>query len=317
MVKECTYTAHRAFQAMGTECSIVVLGSANDGAVTEAFADLARQRVELLESLWSRFRPESELSRLNARAGQGDVVVSHETWVLAEAMVTAWQQTAGAFDPSVLHAVQALGYDRDFAEVIAESSIHGSIVDVPGMDQVLLGPNTVSLPIGVGLDPGAIGKGLAADIVVEEIYGAGALGVLVDLGGDIALAGAPGQDEEWRVGVVDERPASAVTGFDCQIRLSADVAHAGVATSTSLKRRWGNSRHHVINPATGSSAEEQLVQVTISGPHAWECEVWATAVLVQPSLLPRIPSRMACLALSHDTTMRDDFVFAANPKKVA
>ena len=316
-MEECTYTARRDFRAMGTDCSIVVFGSASDGAGTEALADLARQRVELLESLWSRFRPESELSRLNARAGQGDVVVSLETRVLVEAMVTAWQQTGGAFDPSVLHAMRALGYDRDFAEVIAESSIEGCTADVPGMDRVLLGPNTVSLPVGVGLDPGAIGKGLASDMVVEEIYGAGALGVLVDLGGDIALAGVPGPAEEWCVGVTDERRLNTVAAFGCQVRIPAEVGHAGVATSTSLKRRWGNSRHHVIDPATGSSAKEQLVHVTIAGPRAWECEVWATAVLVQPSLLPQVPSQLACLALTHHTTVRDDFAFADNPKKVA
>jgi thiamine biosynthesis lipoprotein len=292
---------------MGTDCSIVVFGSASDRAGTEALADLARHRVELLESLWSRFRPESELSRLNARAGQGDVVVSHETRVLVEAMVTAWRQTGGAFDPSVLHTMRALGYDRDFAEVIAESSIQGCTADVPGMDRVLLGLGSVSLPAGVGLDPGAIGKGLAADMVVEEIYGAGALGVLVDLGGDIALAGVPGAADG----------PNTVAGSGCQVRIPAEVGHAGVATSTSLKRRWGNSRHHVIDPATGSSAQEQLVQVTIAGPRAWECEVWATAVLVQPSLLPRVPSQLACLALSHHTTVRDDFAFADNPKKVA
>ena len=316
-MEECTYTARRNFRAMGTDCSIVVFGSASDEAVTEVLADLARQRVDVLESLWSRFLPESELSRLNARAGHGDVVVSHETRVLVEAMVTAWQQTGGAFDPSVLLAMRELGYDRDFAEVIAESSIQGCSADVPGMDRVLLGPNTVLLPVGVGLDPGAIGKGLAADMVVQEIYGAGALGVLVDLGGDIALAGVPGLDEEWCVGVTDERRSNTVAGFGCQVRFPVEVGHAGVATSTSLKRRWGNSRHHAIDPATGSSAKEQLVQVTISGPRGWECEVWATAVLVQPSLLPRVPSQFACLALSHHTTVRDDFAFADNPKKVA
>jgi thiamine biosynthesis lipoprotein len=289
--------ARRDFQAMGTTCSVLVYAAAGHAG---SLARLGRLRVQLLEGVWSRFRDESELSRLNSLAGTGPVIVSPDTYALVSAMRAAWQATAGAFDPTVLAAMRAQGYDRDFADVIVEQCLDVVASPAPGMQGVKIGENTVSLPAGVGLDPGAIGKGLAADIVVEELRAAGAHGVLVDLGGDMAFAGTPGADQEWRIGVVDERARLRRTGGsdrDQWLDFPAGIAHAGVATSTSLTRRWADARHHVLDPGTGSSTDERLVQATVTGPRAWECEAWATAVLVRPELVPSIPEEMTCLAL--------------------
>lgn len=289
--------ARRDFRAMGTTCSVLVYAPAGQA---DALAGLGRVRVELLEGAWSRFRDDSELSRLNSRAGTGPVIVSSDTHALVSAMRAAWEATDGAFDPTVLAAMRAQGYDRDFAEVIVEHCFDVVASPTPGMHGIQIGENTVSLPPGVGLDPGAIGKGLASDIVVEELRGAGAHGVLVDLGGDIAFAGTPGADENWRVGVVDERARLGQAGGsdgDSWLDFPAGIDHAGVATSTSLTRRWADARHHVLDPTTGSSTDERLVQATVTGPRAWECEAWATAVLVRPELARSIPEEMTCLAL--------------------
>lgn len=310
--------AQRDFRAMGTDCTVLVYGDVERGPEQmELLADLAKVRVELLESLWSRFRADSELSRLNARAGQGPVPVSAETESLVRAMCAAWEATDGAFDPTVLAAVRANGYDKDFAELIATDALSGASfgVDaaVPGMGAVVITQGCVELPAGIGIDPGAIGKGLAADIVAEEMMRAGATGVLVDLGGDIAFAGRPGADPAWRIAVFDEptrRGSGAQSVVAWDIFQPAGVAHAGVATSTSLTRRWADARHHVIDPATGASTAEALVQVTVSGGQAWECEVWATAALVRPSLVGSLPAGMSCVALSGpgpSGVERDDF----------
>ena len=289
--------ARRDFRAMGTTCSVLVYAAAGQA---DALARLGRLRVELLEGAWSRFRDESELSRLNSLAGTGPVVVSPDTHALVSAMLEAWQATAGAFDPTVLAAMRAQGYDRDFSEVIVEQCLDVVASPAPGMHGVQIGEHTVSLPSGVGLDPGAIGKGLASDIVVEELRAAGAQGVLVDLGGDMAFAGTPGADRTWRIGVVDERTRLGRNGgleSEQWLDFPAGIAHAGVATSTSLTRRWADARHHVLDPGTGSSTDERLVQATVTGPRAWECEAWATAVLVRPELTQSIPKDMTCLAL--------------------
>ena len=307
MTRPDMYLARRDFRAMGTDCSVLVYG---DDSRVEPLADLARRRVDLLESLWSRFRDDSELSRLNARSGHDDAYVSAETEALIRAMRSGWEMTAGAFDPSVLAAITAAGYDRDFAEVVARDYVEGVAAQAPGMAEVRVGHRRVFLPRGVGVDPGAIGKGLAADIVVDEMVEAGAMGVLVDLGGDIAFAGHPGHESHWRISLHDERNGRSDrdSGSDRHYVVAAGIGHAGIATSTTLTRRWAQGRHHVIDPATASSTDETLVQVTVAGKRAWECEVWATAVLVRPAIAAHdLPEDVRCLALGPTSIVRDDF----------
>ena len=276
-------TGERRFRAMGTDCHVLVYAPES---VAEELADLALVRVELLEQSWSRFRPASELNRLNASAGHGPQPVSADLLRLGLSMRAAWLGTGGLFDPTVLASMRALGYDADFATVAARSA--SALDDVllaaaPGMSGVAIDePSaTISLPSGVGLDPGAIGKGLAADIVAEELMSAGAHGVLVNLGGDVSLAGEPDSDEPWSIGIEDER-----RGADDPERLMQTLTlaggRAGVATSTTLKRRWAQGRrHHVLDPRTGSMSASDLVQVTVVAPDACTAEWSATAALLQ------------------------------------
>jgi len=287
--------AVRAFRAMGTTCEVTI--DAVAGA--DVLADLAVQRAAMLEDCWSRFRPTSELSRLNAQAGTGPVRVSEDLRCLVERMYRAWQRTQGLCDPSVLNAVRMSGYDADFGEVmarevaelgpaslIAPASLIGTIPrPTPGMSDIAIDGNTIALPAGVGLDPGAIGKGLGADLIAEEMMAAGALGVMVNLGGDIRFAGFPGEDPAWVVSVVDERIDVAVD--DRTLRwVSFDPGTSGaVATSTTLRRRWSGGpqaslRHHIIDPMTGAVADIDLVQATVIADHGWWAEAAATAALL-------------------------------------
>jgi thiamine biosynthesis lipoprotein len=277
-------TGERRFRAMGTDCHVLVLAP----AAAQELADLAVERVELLEQAWSRFRPASELSRLNASAGRGPQRVSADLLRLGQSMQAAWLGTAGLFDPTVLTSMHALGYDADFATVTARPA--AALDDVllaaaPGMSAVAIDEpsSTISLPAGVGLDPGAIGKGLAADIVAEELVDAGAQGVLVNLGGDISLAGEPAHGEPWSIGIEDERQPVDHPERVMQT-LAVNGGRTGVATSTTLKRRWAQGRrHHVIDPRTGSMSASDLVQVTVVAPSACLAEWSATAALLQPA----------------------------------
>ncbi len=264
----------RAFRAMGTDCAITVFGPQ-----ATALAELGEQRIALLEQSWSRFRPGSELNRLNARAGEGPVEVSDDLRTLVEAMQAGWRWTDGLFDPTVLWSMRALGYDADFATVIARDAVASvQASPAPGMAGVVIDGSTVAVPAGVGLDPGAIGKGLAADILVEELLMAGAVGVLVDLGGDVVLGGTPDLDEAWVVDVLDERAG----GERVLTTLSWDapVDRVAVATSTSLRRRWADGRHHVVDPRTGTVADLTVVQSTVVATDGWQAEVAATAAML-------------------------------------
>ena len=225
---------------MGTDCHVVVVVA--DELASSDLLDLAVERVELLEESWSRFRPTSELNRLNARAGSGPVTVSGDLLVLVDRMKQAWALSAGLFDPTVLHSMQALGYDADFATVVARADVIDDVVfaAAPGMTGVTIDEigSTVTLPEGVGIDPGAIGKGLASDLVAAELYEAGADGVLVNLGGDLAFVGTTADGSGWEIAVEDERlpagdPERVLRSFD----FPDGATTAGVATSTTLKRR--------------------------------------------------------------------------------
>jgi thiamine biosynthesis lipoprotein len=270
---------------MGTDCHVVVVA---DEPACDELLTLAVDRVELLEQCWSRFRATSALNQLNARAGQGQVVVSPDLMLLVQRMKEAWSMSNGLFDPTVLHSMQALGYDADFETVSARpsaSTIDDVVVSAtPGMSGVVIdeAAGTVSLPAGVGIDPGAIGKGLAADVIASELYDAGAEGVLINLGGDLAFIGTTADGTGWSVGVEDERrPVGEPDRILRHFEFPDGATTAGVATSTTLKRRWAQGRrHHVIDPRTGSMSVSDLVQVTVVSDEAWNAEVIATTALL-------------------------------------
>ena len=162
--------SERKFRAMGTDCHLIV--NTTDEQASTRLIELALARVELLEACWSRFRPLSELNRLNAQAGTGPKVVSEDLLALVAAMRAAWSATDGLFDPTILSSMHAIGYDVDFATMVARDAIAITQVrPAPGMGDVLINvvDHTVTFPAGVGIDPGAIGKGFAADIIDDIV----------------------------------------------------------------------------------------------------------------------------------------------------
>jgi thiamine biosynthesis lipoprotein len=272
---------------MGTDCHVYIVADEVSGA---DLLQLAQDRAELLEDCWSRFRPASELNRLNAFAGQGPMVVSGDLYLLADRMRQAWSMSGGLFDPTVLSSMMALGYDADFSLVSARSAEDlGDIITstAPGMSGVRLDESamTISLPAGVGIDPGAIGKGLAADIIAAELFETGADGVLINLGGDLAFIGNTEDGTSWSIGVEDERlPVDDAARVLRVFEFPEGPTTAGIATSTTLKRRWAQGRrHHVIDPRTGGMSVSDLVQVTVVADEAWQAEITATTALLMPA----------------------------------
>src|SRR3954447_16916959 len=257
----------RRFRAMGTDCHVIVVGD-------DTLLDVAQQRVDELERRWSRFIADSEISRLNAATGR-PLAVSDDTRLLVERAVEAWRLTGGGFDPTVLRAVEAAGYTESF-ELFADGSPVSVGRPAPvgrvGCTDIELAGNTVRLPDGVGFDPGGIGKGVAAALVVDEVLAAGADGVCVNLGGDLRVAG--------------ESPVGAWTVALEHAWSHGPVALLGLrsgamATSTTLHRRWtvegGESRHHLIDPSTGEPSTTDITQATVIADEAWVAEVMAKA----------------------------------------
>jgi thiamine biosynthesis lipoprotein len=207
------------------------------------------------------------------------VVVSADTIALLTRSVDGWRRTGGLFDPTVHAALIGLGYDRDLALVqVGPGSAAALSSPAPGCAGIDIDPaaSTVRLPPGVAVDPGGIGKGLAADLVAAELLEADAAGCLVNVGGDLRALGQSPTDAGWVVTVPDPyRPGEEL--------LRAALAEGGVATSSRLERRWraaGIEVHHLIDPFTGAPANGDIAAATVVAAHAWEAEVLVKAVAV-------------------------------------
>jgi thiamine biosynthesis lipoprotein len=255
-----------AFRAMGSDASIVVVGGPRD------LTARARARVDELEGLWSRFLPTSEVSRLNAAAGTSPLLVAPETFELIERSVEAWRMTRGLFDPTVLGDVLRAGYTASFDQLPSPAGASVSRLG-RGCAGIELDASlcAVRLPRGVGFDPGGIGKGLAADLVVDELLAAGADGACVNLGGDVRVADTP-PEESWAIAIDHpSRPEPAAV---------VHLQHGAVATSSRLNRRWetdGGFAHHLIDPRRGVPAHAAVWTATAVAATGWQAEVLAKA----------------------------------------
>ena len=247
-----------AFAAMGTEVELL-LDADDPAGLAEAEREFRR-----LEALLSRFRPDSELSRLNAA---GELVVGPELLELAERAVEARERTGGRFDPTVHDALVAAGYDRSFELVAPEAPVAApGTARTGGRVEIDSARGRVALEPGFRLDLGGIAKGWAADRVAGRLGAAGP--ALVNAGGDIATAGR----REWPVAV--EAAGGPVT---------LGLAEGGLATTGRDRRRWtrdGRPQHHIVDPATGSPAATDLLAVTVAAANAADAEVLATSLFL-------------------------------------
>jgi thiamine biosynthesis lipoprotein len=282
-------TATATWRALGTGVRLVVL---------DADIEIARNAVEIVldevDRTYSRFRDDSELVRLNARAGE-TVRVSP---LLADAIAAglgAAQQTGGAVDPTVGRAMRAIGYDVDFARIhdATGSPLVLRMEAIPGWQAVELSMTRREVRIrrGVELDLGSTGKGLAADLAARaahEAVGSGGSeasrsGVLVSLGGDIATAGAAPVGD-WRILVAED--SETPTDTDGEV---VAIASGAIATSSTTVRRWRRAErtlHHLVDPATGGPVQSPWRTASVVAATCLEANMAATASIVMGDAAP-------------------------------
>ena len=264
-----------SFRAMGT--TITVLSPAGQG--TRA-VEATRALFDEWERALSRFLPESELSRLNARAG-APLAVSPLLWEVLTTALHAARASDGRYDPTLLRQMIAIGYDRTFEEIrhgvpapphLAETARQTQV----GGDwrRIRLDParRRVTLPAGAGLDFGGIAKGMAVDAAIAQLRALGLTPALVNAGGDLAVADQPPDQPDWPV---------AVPGRDRHWTIP--FQRGAIATSTVMRRNWrqgGTPRHHLIDPTTGEPAESDLLSVTVAAPLCRQAEVGAKVALL-------------------------------------
>lgn len=263
---------------MGCDASVLIV----DGRPDQL--DAAVARIADLESRWSRFRSESEVTSLNRQAGTA-VKVTADTRLLVSTSIAARAATSGLFDALVGRAVIAAGYDRTIDEVQGRAVVRtGQPEPTTRLASITVDheAGTITIPIGSMFDPGALGKGMAADLLVDELIADGAAGACVELGGEVRVAGLgpiaeDGVELGWNVGIADP--------FAPQHDLVvASVADGAIATSSTLKRRWrtadGSRAHHVIDPRTGSPSTSSVVAATVIAANGTTAETLATAAIV-------------------------------------
>jgi thiamine biosynthesis lipoprotein len=292
-------------QALGGSVRVIVTRPDTLAAAKAAVDRCLRD----IDQAASRFRKDSELSRLNA-APETEVRVSA---LLAQAIGEALRGarlTGGAVDPTVGEAVKLSGYDGDFASVVADGPPLELVVRrVPGWQAVQFDPGlrAVRLPRGVELDLGATAKALASDLAAAaalEAIGAG--GVLVSLGGDIAVAGEPPAGG-WIVQVSEDSGAPIAPDQE-----TVAITAGGMATSSTTVRRWtrgGVVLHHIIDPATGLPASGPWRTATVVAASCVDANIASTAAIVMGAPAPawleatRLPARLVDRAGSiHRTT---------------
>jgi FAD:protein FMN transferase len=252
---ETILTRHR-FRAMGTDVELLV--EAND--VADALA-AAESEFHRLEALLTRFRPESELSKLNAG---GSLAAGPDLLRVVGLALAARERTGGRFDINVHDALLAAGYDRSFELLSPDDERPAAGIVSRGRVEVADG--VISLHGGARIDLGGIGKGHACERAAEILATAGPC--LVNAGGDIAT-----RDGVWTVAV--ETPGGPIG-----LELSGSSA---LATSGRDSRRWrraGRELHHIIDPTTGEPSASDLLRVTVVACDAVDAEVTAKALFL-------------------------------------
>jgi thiamine biosynthesis lipoprotein len=292
-----------SFPAFGSTATVVV----TDAIGLQPACAAVAQTVDEFDLACSRFRPDSELMALNRAVG----AATHVSPLLLDALgaaLRAARLTDGDVDPALGDALVALGYDRDFGLLDPDdgddllgaagraetgdragpgdragatvSRLRVAFASVAGWRTIRIdrAAGTVSMGAGVTLDLGATAKALAADRAADRAARTAGCGVLVSLGGDIALGGeAP--PSGWRVRVTDDHRA----GLEAPGQWIT-LRSGGLATSSTTVRRWrteAGSAHHLLDPSDGRPARAVWRTVSVAAATCLDANIATTAAIVR------------------------------------
>jgi len=299
--------ASALWSALGTT---VVLCLTDPDGLDEATRMLEHELAQI-DWVASRFRPDSEIERLNARAGEW-AVISPDLHAMLVVALQAARFSGGLVDPTLGDALIAAGYDRDWAELERVGFNPTSTLDrtprrssswrgVAFIEQAD-GSAWACLPSGTRIDLGATAKAYAADRAAELIASVTGAGALVSLGGDIATAGPP-PEGGWRVHVTDDH-RSGPTAPGQTVRIQGGA----LATSSTTVRRWSGragTMHHIIDPRTGLPAGGPWRTVSVTAADCVDANTATTAAIV---LGEQAPAWLAELGFAARLVAHDDSV---------
>jgi thiamine biosynthesis lipoprotein len=268
------------FGCFGSSCTVIVADE-RVAALASAVAS-ARRRLEAWHGQFSRFRPDSELTRLNQDPAE-TIAVSPLMRRVVEAGIQAARATGGLVDPTLLTQIERAGYRSHYegpglplAAALTMAPARRPATPSPEANWRLVSTDrrtsSVTRPPGVQIDPGGIAKGVFADELAALLASHDAY--VVDCGGDLRLGGAYAPAREVHV----------ASPFEDVVLHTLTLRSGGVATSGIGKRSWvdadGRVAHHLLDPGTGRPAFTGLVQVTALAPTATEGEMLSKAALL-------------------------------------
>jgi FAD:protein FMN transferase len=267
--------AARHFRAIGTTATVIVL----DPHQADRAEAMLRREIDAIDLACSRFRPDSELAYLHRHAGQA-VGVSPVLFEAIEVAVAVAGRTHGAVDPTIGNAMVRLGYDCDFDQVRSRPPLlPKDLGPVVGFGHIHCEARTksVRIPQGVHLDLGSSAKALVVDQSATRIADHLETGVLVSVGGDIAVAG-PRPRGGWAIGIAVD---SAVPDRDVDQVVA--IREGGLASSSTAVRTWRvgtDPVHHILDPSTGYSVEPYWRLVSVAGSSCVDANALSTAAIV-------------------------------------
>ena len=288
----------RRGRPMATDVSVQIAVPSPRWAEAAAAADACMDWFDEVDTRLSRFRPESELSRLNATAGEW-FAASDVLYECAALALESAECSGGLFDPTMLRQLCALGYDRDFAAIAHREVSPAYGLQAPAeraaWRAIALDPRRrrIRLPAGVQLDFGGIAKGWAADVALVR-YCAAFPGALINVGGDLRAHGGPQPGELWSVGIRD--PRLELSGIDDPAThlATARLSRGAMATSGAVRRWWlcdGQRQHHLLDPRTGQpiplwtgggdEPDSLIATATAFAPTAAQAEVATKVALLR------------------------------------
>ena len=267
--EEMQQPVERSLFAMNTYMTFTVYGEDAQAALQEA-----EECIQQVEGLWSVTDEDSEIYQANHSGGQ-PVTVSEETAEIISFALEMAQRTGGALDPTIYPVLTAWGFTTDSKQVPSQQQI-AQLLEQVGYDRIQLNGSELTVPDGMELDLGAVGKGYTADLVTEILRRHGVTSALISLGGNIQAIGSRPDGSDWRLGIRAPWESGNLGVLT--------VSDAAVVTSGGYENYFddeqGNIYWHILDPSTGYPADSGLQSVTIVGREGKMCDALSTALFV-------------------------------------
>lgn len=267
--EEMQQPVERSLFAMNTYMTFTAYGEDAQAALQEA-----EECIQQVEGLWSVTDEDSEIYQANHSGGQ-PVTVSEETAEIISFALEMAQRTGGALDPTIYPVLTAWGFTTDSKQVPSQQQI-AQLLEQVGYDRIQLNGTELTVPDGMELDLGAVGKGYTADLVTEILRRHGVTSALISLGGNIRAIGSRPDGSDWRLGIRAPWESGNLGVLT--------VSDAAVVTSGGYENYFddeqGNIYWHILDPSTGYPADSGLQSVTIVGREGKMCDALSTALFV-------------------------------------